>query len=283
MHGGQRWSSLPSSCLQVPPMSSWKHLKSMCCCLSPWQPKETVVTRWRADPWARGSYSYVAAGSSGNDYDLMAQPITPGPAIPGASQVSPQTLKSPECWVDACVLCVSVWESKGEKASRPWPQYLTKPNQSRAVYSLLRCFFGCFDVGMLIDLNKSYLCVAWWALAVYYHTPPPPPGQSNIELNVVSLFSLSLVSSSPGSTQSGITPLRSMVPCSAGSARPDALQISSWVPCTRCPDRPLPQLPATLSRPSLPPASEMASPSSCQHWTLTPTTAFFEKIQKVYS
>lgn len=56
-------------------------------CLLSWQPKETVVTRWRADPWARGSYSYVAAGSSGNDYDLMAQPITPGPAIPGASQV----------------------------------------------------------------------------------------------------------------------------------------------------------------------------------------------------
>lgn len=51
------------------------------------QPKETVVSRWRADPWARGSYSYVAAGSSGNDYDLMAQPITPGPAIPGAPQV----------------------------------------------------------------------------------------------------------------------------------------------------------------------------------------------------
>uniref|UniRef100_A0AAR2LFV3 Lysine-specific histone demethylase 1A n=1 Tax=Pygocentrus nattereri TaxID=42514 RepID=A0AAR2LFV3_PYGNA len=54
------------------------------------QPKETVVTRWRADPWARGSYSYVAAGSSGNDYDLMAQPITPGPAIPGASQPVPR-------------------------------------------------------------------------------------------------------------------------------------------------------------------------------------------------
>lgn len=57
-----------------------------------WQPKETVVTRWRADPWARGSYSYVAAGSSGNDYDLMAQPITPGPAIPGASQVNTRAL-----------------------------------------------------------------------------------------------------------------------------------------------------------------------------------------------
>uniref|UniRef100_A0A8V5HC36 Lysine-specific histone demethylase n=1 Tax=Melopsittacus undulatus TaxID=13146 RepID=A0A8V5HC36_MELUD len=54
------------------------------------QPKETVVSRWRADPWARGSYSYVAAGSSGNDYDLMAQPITPGPAIPGAPQPVPR-------------------------------------------------------------------------------------------------------------------------------------------------------------------------------------------------
>ncbi|XP_029895368.1 lysine-specific histone demethylase 1A isoform X4 [Aquila chrysaetos chrysaetos] len=54
------------------------------------QPKETVVSRWRADPWARGSYSYVAAGSSGNDYDLMAQPITPGPAIPGAPQPIPR-------------------------------------------------------------------------------------------------------------------------------------------------------------------------------------------------
>ncbi|XP_052781914.1 lysine-specific histone demethylase 1A-like [Mya arenaria] len=40
------------------------------------QPKETLVTRWRADPWARGSYSFVAAGSSGNDYDLMATPIS---------------------------------------------------------------------------------------------------------------------------------------------------------------------------------------------------------------
>uniref|UniRef100_A0A8C9ZIH0 Lysine-specific histone demethylase n=1 Tax=Sander lucioperca TaxID=283035 RepID=A0A8C9ZIH0_SANLU len=60
------------------------------------QPKETVVTRWRADPWARGSYSYVAAGSSGNDYDLMAQPITPGPAIPGASQPVPRLFFSGE-------------------------------------------------------------------------------------------------------------------------------------------------------------------------------------------
>ncbi|CAN8025954.1 lysine-specific histone demethylase 1A [Ixodes scapularis] len=41
------------------------------------QPKETVVTRWRADPWSRGSYSFVATGSSGNDYDILAAPVTP--------------------------------------------------------------------------------------------------------------------------------------------------------------------------------------------------------------
>lgn len=44
------------------------------------QPKETVVTRWRADPWARGSYSFVSVGSSGSDYDLLAAPVTPGNA-----------------------------------------------------------------------------------------------------------------------------------------------------------------------------------------------------------
>lgn len=47
------------------------------------QPKETVVTRWRADPWARGSYSFVSVGSSGSDYDLLAAPVTPRPERPG--------------------------------------------------------------------------------------------------------------------------------------------------------------------------------------------------------
>ncbi|XP_059476697.1 lysine-specific histone demethylase 1A isoform X2 [Neocloeon triangulifer] len=47
------------------------------------QPKETVVTRWRADPWSRGSYSFVAVGSSGNDYDILAAPVTP-PAPAGS-------------------------------------------------------------------------------------------------------------------------------------------------------------------------------------------------------
>ncbi|XP_020284295.1 lysine-specific histone demethylase 1A [Pseudomyrmex gracilis] len=49
------------------------------------QPRESVVTRWRADPWARGSYSFVAVGSSGSDYDLLAAPVSP-PGIKGPSQ-----------------------------------------------------------------------------------------------------------------------------------------------------------------------------------------------------
>ncbi|XP_074604589.1 lysine-specific histone demethylase Su(var)3-3 [Brevipalpus obovatus] len=39
------------------------------------QPKETIVTRWRADPWAKGSYSFVATGSTGEDFDILAAPV----------------------------------------------------------------------------------------------------------------------------------------------------------------------------------------------------------------
>ena len=49
------------------------------------QPKESHVTRWRQDEYARGSYSYVAAGSSGNDYDFLAAAVSParnGPLVP---------------------------------------------------------------------------------------------------------------------------------------------------------------------------------------------------------
>ena len=49
------------------------------------QPKESHVTQWRQDEYARGSYSYVAAGSSGNDYDFLAAPVCPartGPLVP---------------------------------------------------------------------------------------------------------------------------------------------------------------------------------------------------------
>jgi lysine-specific histone demethylase 1 len=43
------------------------------------QPKETVVTRWRADPWSRGSYSFIATGSNGTDLELLARPVSATP------------------------------------------------------------------------------------------------------------------------------------------------------------------------------------------------------------
>ena len=39
------------------------------------QPVRTVVTRWGADKFARGSYSYVHVGASGQDYATLGEPI----------------------------------------------------------------------------------------------------------------------------------------------------------------------------------------------------------------
>lgn len=39
------------------------------------QPVETVVTRWRKDRFARGSYSYVGPDAHPGDYDAMAKPV----------------------------------------------------------------------------------------------------------------------------------------------------------------------------------------------------------------
>jgi monoamine oxidase len=38
-------------------------------------PVETIVTRWGSDRFARGTYSYVAAGARPGDYDLVGQPV----------------------------------------------------------------------------------------------------------------------------------------------------------------------------------------------------------------
>ncbi|CAF1003388.1 unnamed protein product [Adineta steineri] len=46
-------------------------------------PKESLVTRWKSDPFARGSYSYVAVGASGDDYDILSRPVEcPGDRVP---------------------------------------------------------------------------------------------------------------------------------------------------------------------------------------------------------
>jgi monoamine oxidase len=40
-------------------------------------PSETIVTRWKKDPFARGSYSYVGPKTQTGDYDVMARPHGP--------------------------------------------------------------------------------------------------------------------------------------------------------------------------------------------------------------
>ncbi|KAL7276182.1 hypothetical protein RUND412_000833 [Rhizina undulata] len=39
------------------------------------RPTETIITRWRKDPYSRGSYSYVGPEATAEDYDLMAKPV----------------------------------------------------------------------------------------------------------------------------------------------------------------------------------------------------------------
>lgn len=38
-------------------------------------PRETIVTRWKRDPFTRGTYSYVGAETRPGDYDLLAKPV----------------------------------------------------------------------------------------------------------------------------------------------------------------------------------------------------------------
>jgi lysine-specific histone demethylase 1 len=40
-------------------------------------PSEAIVTRWKRDPFARGSYSYVGPETIPGDYDVMAKPVGP--------------------------------------------------------------------------------------------------------------------------------------------------------------------------------------------------------------
>ena len=38
-------------------------------------PRDTRITRWRSDPWAHGSYSYVPAGSSFEEHAVLGEPV----------------------------------------------------------------------------------------------------------------------------------------------------------------------------------------------------------------
>jgi lysine-specific histone demethylase 1 len=51
-------------------------------------PTRTVVTRWGADKFARGSYSYVHVGASGQDYATLGEPVRASDCMLIASRIS---------------------------------------------------------------------------------------------------------------------------------------------------------------------------------------------------
>ncbi|KAK9401599.1 peroxisomal N1-acetyl-spermine/spermidine oxidase [Crotalus adamanteus] len=52
-------------------------------------PKNILRSRWHSEPYTKGSYSYIAVGSSGDDIDLLAQPL---PEEASDSKIPPQLL-----------------------------------------------------------------------------------------------------------------------------------------------------------------------------------------------
>ncbi|KAI3388130.1 hypothetical protein SNEBB_001190 [Seison nebaliae] len=50
-------------------------LKSMFGNITVPNPKDAIVTRWRSDPYARGSYSFVSTEATGHHYQLLAMPV----------------------------------------------------------------------------------------------------------------------------------------------------------------------------------------------------------------
>ncbi|NWS61602.1 PAOX oxidase, partial [Chunga burmeisteri] len=50
-------------------------------------PKSVLRSQWHSAPYTRGSYSYVAVGSSGDDIDVLAQPLPEDPEDPRPLQL----------------------------------------------------------------------------------------------------------------------------------------------------------------------------------------------------
>ncbi len=50
-------------------------------------PEETLVTDWTADPWSRGSYSYVPVGATPEDMALLAEPVSERLVLAGEATV----------------------------------------------------------------------------------------------------------------------------------------------------------------------------------------------------
>lgn len=52
-------------------------------------PRSVLRSRWHSAHYTRGSYSYVAVGSSGDDIDVLAQPLPEDPRDPRV-RIQPQ-------------------------------------------------------------------------------------------------------------------------------------------------------------------------------------------------
>uniref|UniRef100_A0A914V4G9 Amine oxidase domain-containing protein n=1 Tax=Plectus sambesii TaxID=2011161 RepID=A0A914V4G9_9BILA len=71
----------------------------------PPEPTEAMVTRWRSDPFARGSYSYVATEATGDDYDILAAPVVPtGQDLPRLFFAGEHTLRNYPATVHGALL-----------------------------------------------------------------------------------------------------------------------------------------------------------------------------------
>ncbi|XP_062070569.1 peroxisomal N(1)-acetyl-spermine/spermidine oxidase [Lepus europaeus] len=92
-------------------------------------PKSVLRSRWHSAPYTRGSYSYVAVGSTGDDIDLLAQPLPADSAgaqlqVLFAGEATHRTFYSTthgallSGWREADRLA-GLWEPQ---APRPWPR-----------------------------------------------------------------------------------------------------------------------------------------------------------------
>ncbi|XP_040847832.1 peroxisomal N(1)-acetyl-spermine/spermidine oxidase isoform X3 [Ochotona curzoniae] len=92
-------------------------------------PRSVLRSRWHSAPYSRGSYSYVAVGSTGRDIDLLAQPLPaegPKPQLQllFAGEATHRTFYSTthgallSGWREAERLA-GLWEPQ---APRPWPR-----------------------------------------------------------------------------------------------------------------------------------------------------------------
>lgn len=174
MHACQRWSCAPSSCLQVPLISSWKILTKRVLFLL------CVVMA------AEGNCGHPLACRPLGERILLIcssrffrQWLWPDGAAHHAWPSDTRSLPG-KCSADGCLLFRSVFVcvSESEKVMRKsCPQYSTKPKWSGLFPAQM--FLGCFDVGVLIWCEQV-ACMCW--LMSHNNLLPPPPSQSRLLL-----------------------------------------------------------------------------------------------------